>query len=190
MKTTIKKKLINNIIGLAAIGLIGYFIVSKIELAVRYYSEFQEIFLFVLFFEFMEFIIIFLSLILFCIIFWKNSINTRMYEHFKKLSFKNKIFFAWFTIFFAIPNKIVINNKLSNFTTSFIIFLIIVISFTFPIFILFYVIFWINVMESYFFAVLYKERESFKKFLDNKLFENNPTFSKDYFSFFWGNMDS
>ena len=103
-------------------------------------------------------------------IFWGNSTNTVMYEHFKKLSFKNKIFFTWFTIVFAIPNKIIINNKLSNFLTSFIIFLIIVISSIFPIFILFYVIFWISVIESYFFAVLYEERESFKKFIYSKLF--------------------
>ena len=123
-------------------------------------------------------------------IYWRNPINTVMYEHFKKLSFKNKIFFAWFTIIFAIPNKIIINNRLSNFLTSFIIFLIIVISSIFPIFILFYVIFWISVIESYFFAIFYEERESFKKFIDSKLFENNPTFSKDYFSFFWGNMKS
>ena len=187
---TIENKFISCIIGLAIIGLAGYLIVSKFDLAVRYYSQFQEVFLFVAFFEFIDFVIIFLSVILFFIVFWENPINTVMYKHFKKLSFKNKIFFTWFTIVFAIPNKIIINNKLSNFLTSFIIFLIIVVSLTFPIFILFYVIFWVSVIESYFFAVLYNENKSFKKFLDNKLFENNPMFSKDYFSFFWGNMRS
>lgn len=147
-------------------------------------------FFFVLFFEFIEFLTIFLSVILFFIIFWRNPINTLIYNHFKKLSFKNKIFFAWFTLFFAIPNKIMINNKIPNFLTGFVLFLITVVSYVFPFFIVFYILFWINVMESYFFAVLYEGKKFFKDFLDTKLFENNQTFSKDYFSFFWGNMPS
>ena len=184
-----KKKVINYIMGLTTIGLAGYLILQKFKLAGRYYLEFQEIFLFVVYFEFIELIIIFLSFISFFILFWENPIHTRMYKHFQKLSFKNKIFFAWFTIIYAIPNKILINNRLSSFTTSFIIFLILVISYIFPIFSLFYLIFWITVLESYFFAILYKEKEYFKKFIDGKLFVNNLAFGKDYFSFFWGNMD-
>jgi len=174
----------------ATIGLAGgYLILQKIKLAVRYYSEFQEILLFVVYFEFIEFIIIFLSFILFFIFFLGNSINTRMYKHFQKLPFKNKILFTWFTIMYAIPNKMIINNGLSYFTTSFIIFLIIIISYIFPIFSLLYLIFWITVLESYFFAKLYQEKEYFKKFVDGKLFVNNLEFGKDYFSLFWGNMN-
>jgi len=184
-----KNKLIDYITVLTTIKLAGYLILKKFGLVKKYYLEFQEIFLFVVCFELIEFILIFLSFILFFILFWENSINTRMYKHFQKLSFKNKIFFAWFTVIYAIPNKIIINNRLSNFTTSFIIFLILVISYTFPIFSLFYLIFWITVLESYFFAILYKKKDYFKKFIDNKLFEKNLAFGKNYFSFFWGNMD-
>jgi hypothetical protein len=167
-----------------------YVIMSRFKLAVNYYSEFPEVFQFIAFLELLEVVTIFLCIILFFILFWGNSINSLIYKHFKKLSFKNKIFFAWFTIVFAIPNKIIINNKAPNFLTSLIVFLIIVISSIFPIFILFYIIFCLNAMESYFFAMFYEERESFKKFMDSKLFENNLTFSKDYFNFFWGNMRS
>ena len=43
-----------------------------------------------------------------------------------------------------------------------------------------YVIFWINVIQSYLFARLYEGKESFKTLLDTKLFENNQTFNKIY----------
>jgi len=45
------------------------------------------------------------------------------------------------------------------------------------------------VFESYSFAILYKEKVYFKKFIDGKLFVNNLAFGKDYFCFFWGDMD-
>lgn len=44
-------------------------------------------------------------------------------------------------------------------------------------------------IESYFFAIFYKEKVYFRRFIDSKLFTNNLSFSEDYFSFFWGNMD-
>jgi hypothetical protein len=133
---------------------------------------------------------IFLSLVLFSILYWNHSINVLMYSNFKELTFKNKVFFLWFTIFFAIPNRIIINNKVHNFLTGFVIFLILVLSNVFPVCIILYVIFWTSVIESYFFALFYLEKKSFKDFFDGRLFGENQTFSQDYFCFFWGDMAS
>jgi len=37
---------------------------------------------------------------------------------------------------------------------------------------------------------LYESRVSFKKFINSKLFKDNNMFAKEYFSFFWGNVNS
>jgi hypothetical protein len=55
---------------------------------------------------------------------------------------------------------------------------------------LLYIIFWINVLESYFFAMFYESNVSFRKFVNDKLFKGNEVFAKEYFGFFWGNMNS
>lgn len=76
---TIKNKFIGCIIGLAII-----------KLAVRYCSEFQEVLLFVAFFKFVDFVIIFLSVILFFIIFWISVIESYFFAvlYKEKESFK------------------------------------------------------------------------------------------------------
>lgn len=78
---------------------------------------------------------------------WKN--------YFKSLPSFNKIIIIWFTTFYAIPNKLFVNNNLSKFSIALFIFLIIVISNIFAPFILLYILFWIIILESYFFAVVY-----------------------------------
>ena len=110
--------------------------------------------------------------------------------HFKQLPIFNRTLAIWFSIFYAIPNKTFVSNNLSKFSITFFIFLIIVISNVFAPFILLYIIFWINVLESYFFAMFYESNVSFRKFVNNKLFKGNEVFAKEYFSFFWGNMNS
>ena len=177
-------------LGLTTMSLAIYFILKKFGTASAFYNNVQDKVVFLLCFCLIEMITIFFSFFLFFIFFRGNSINTKIVNHVKKIPLINKLFFTWFTIFYAIPNKIIINNNFSSFKTSFIIFLILVTSFLFPIFILFYIIFWISVLQSYFFAVIYSENNYFKNFIDSKLFVNDLSFNKYYFDFFWGNMTS
>jgi hypothetical protein len=118
---------------------------AKFKILVECYLEFQNVFSFLVFLEYVEFFTVFLYTILFFIFYKKNSINTLIYEYFKKLSFKNKNFFAWFIIVFTIPHKIWINNKVLSFLVALMIFLVIALSCVFPVFILFYLVFWILV---------------------------------------------
>jgi hypothetical protein len=162
---------------------------NKIRILIDYVAEFEHILLFVAFYKILEVVAVLLCVILFGLFYRKNfrQIN---FNYYKSLPIKNKFLLIWFTIFFAIPNKILVNNRVPAILTAIIVFLIIVLSSFFPLFILIYVNFWVTVLESYFFAVFYEEKVSFKNFVNRALFQNNAIFAKEYFSFFWGNMNS
>lgn len=163
---------------------------NKLNLIFKYSEEFSSIFIFVLSIEIIELCVIFLSVILFLTLYWNNSIVRNLWNYFKLLPLRNKFFLVWFTVFFAVPNKICVNNKVPLLLTSLLVFSMILVSYIFPIFILLYITFWLTVLESYFFAVVYEDRVSFRNFVNNALFTKNAVFAKEYFSFFWGNMNS
>lgn len=162
----------------------------KLNLISEYVLSCNSFILFILTFEFVEFMVVLIGLLCFGLMYYNHSITAKFKYRFKQLPIFNRILAIWFSIFYAIPNKIFVNNNLSRFSTTFFIFLIIIISNVFAPFILLYVIFWINVLESYFFAMFYESNVSFRKFVNNKLFKGNEVFAKEYFSFFWGNMNS
>jgi hypothetical protein len=162
---------------------------NKIKIFIDYVAEFDHILLFVTFYKVLEIVIVLLSIILFALFYWK-SVRQIDFNYYKSLPIKNKFLLIWFTIFFAIPNKIWVSNKVPSFLTSIVVFLIIVLSNVFPLFILIYINFWVTTLESYFFAVLYEEKITFKNFVNRVLFQSNTIFAKEYFTFFWGNMNS
>jgi hypothetical protein len=162
----------------------------KLNLISEYVLSCNSFILFILTLELVEFIVVLISLLCFGLMYYNHSITAKFKYHFKQLPIFNRILAIWFSIFYAIPNKIFVSNKLSKFSTTFFIFLIILISNVFAPFILLYIIFWINVLESYFFAMFYESNVSFRKFINNKLFKGDDAFAKEYFSFFWGNMNS
>uniref|UniRef100_UPI0030020235 hypothetical protein n=1 Tax=Cocconeiopsis kantsiensis TaxID=3082010 RepID=UPI0030020235 len=162
----------------------------KLNLIIEYALNCNSFILFILILELVEFIVILISFLYFGLMYYNNPITAKLKYHLKQLPIFNKILFIWFSIFYAIPNKIFVNNNLSEFSITFFIFLIIVFSNIFAPFILLYIIFWINVLESYFFAMSYESNVSFREFVNNKLFKENNAFAKEYFSFFWGNMNS
>jgi hypothetical protein len=163
--------------------------VSKKNILISFFLKFGSFFIALTFFEVINFITICLCIIMFLILFHKNSIISILYQHFKKLPFKNKLFFVWFTLNYALPNKILIHNNISNRTVTILTCLILIISNVFPLFVVLYLLFWINIIESYCFAMLYTKKKSFKAFFDNGLFNDNPTLNTVYFEFFWGNMN-
>jgi hypothetical protein len=162
----------------------------KLNLISEYVLSCNSVILFILTLEFVEFIVVLISLLCFGLMYFNHSIIAKFKCHFKQLPIFNRILVIWFSIFYAIPNKIFVSNNLSKFSITFFIFLILVISNVFTPFILLYIIFWINVLESYFFAMSYESNISFRKFVNNKLFKGDDAFAKEYFSFFWGNMNS
>ena len=162
----------------------------KLNLISEYVLSCNSFILFILTLEFVEFIVVLIGLLCFGLMYYNHSITAKIKYHFKQLPVFNRILAIWFSIFYAIPNKIFVSNNLSKFSTTFFIFLIILISNVFVPFILLYIIFWINVLESYFFAIFYESNISFRKFVNNKLFKGDDAFAKEYFSFFWGNMNS
>ena len=162
----------------------------KLNLIREYVLSCNSFILFILTLEFVELIAVLISLLYFGLMYYNHSMTAKFKYHFKQLLIFNRTLAIWFSIFYAIPNKTFVSNNLSKFSITFFIFLIIVISNVFAPFILLYIIFWINVLESYFFAMFYESNVSFRKFVNNKLFKGNEVFAKEYFSFFWGNMNS
>jgi hypothetical protein len=163
---------------------------KKILVLINYVKEFDTIFLFVIFYQVLEVVIVLLSIIIFILFYWRNFRKISFNKSILSLPLKNKFVLVWFTLFFAIPNKILVNNRIPSSITAIIVFLIILVSNFFPVFILIYVNFWITVLESYFFAVFYEEKISFKIFVNRTLFQSNTVLAKEYFTYFWGNTYS
>ena len=162
----------------------------KLKLISEFFISCNSFIKFILIFEFVEFMVVFIGFLYFNLVYYNHSMTLKCRSYFKQLPIYNKILAIWFSIVFAIPNKIFVNNKLNKFVVTFSILLIIIISNVFAPFILLYIIFWVLVLESYFFAVFYEDNISFRNFINNNLFNGNSQFAKEYFNFFWGNMRS
>ena len=52
---------------------------NKIKIVINYFSQFPDVLLFAMFFEFTELYVVFLSIIFFLIIFYKDSINSNLF---------------------------------------------------------------------------------------------------------------
>nr|QYB23129.1 hypothetical protein [Nitzschia traheaformis] len=163
---------------------------SKLKLTSEFFTSCNSFIKFILIFEFVEFTVVFIGFLYFNLVYYNHPMTLKYRSYFEKLPIFNKILAIWFSIVFAIPNKIFINNKLNKFVVTLSIILLIMISNVFPPFILLYIIFWLLVLESYFFAVFYEDNISFRNFINNNLFNGDSQFAKEYFSFFWGNMKS
>ena len=162
----------------------------KYNLIIEYILSCNTLVLFVAIFQFIDFLVVLIGFFCFGLMYRNYSIVAKFKDRFAKLPIFNRVLAIWFSIFYAIPNKIFVNNTLSKLSVTLSIFLIIVISNFFAPFILLYIIFWMSVLESYFFAIYYEKNVSFRKFVNNKLFKGDDAFAKEYFSFFWGNIDS
>jgi hypothetical protein len=113
----------------------------KLNLIIEAVLSSNSFILFIITLELVEFIIVLISLLYFGLMYYNHSITAKLKYHFKQLSIFNKISAIWFSIFYAIPNKIFVSNNLSKFSITFFIFLIIVLSNAFAPFILLYIIF-------------------------------------------------
>ena len=111
----------------------------------------------------------------------------------KELPFYRRQSLIVFTLFFAIPNKILINNGIKGLTLFVLTLILFSIGYFYePLIYIFYVMYLVLLCESWLFAIFYESRTSFtklvNKFLFNTLQEETP-FSREYFTFFWGNMN-
>lgn len=162
----------------------------KLKLIWEFFLSCNSFIQFVLIFEFFEFMVVFIGFLYFYLVYYNHSMILKFMSYFKQLPIYNKILTIWFSVIFAIPNKIFVNNGLNKFVITFSIFLVVIISHVFVPFILLYIMFWVLVLESYFFAVAYENNISFRNVINNNLFNGNSQFAKEYFNFFWGNMRS
>lgn len=162
----------------------------KFKLISEFFISCNNFIKFIIILEFVELMVVFIGFLYFNLLYYNHPMTLKCRSYFRQLPISNKILAIWFSIFFAIPNKIFVNNKLNKFVITFSIFLIIIISNVFTPFILLYIIFWVLVLESYFFAIFYENKISFRNFINNNLFNGNSQFAKEYFDFFWGNMRS
>ena len=122
------------------------------------------------------------------LIYYNHSVTAKLKDLFKQLPVYSKITVILFSIFFAIPNKIFINNSQNKLLTAFLILLITILSNVFASFILLYISFWVNVLGSFIFAISYEDEEdvSFKEGINKELFNEDENFAEEYFHFFWG----
>lgn len=140
--------------------------------------------------QFVEWIVNLIGLLLFGLIYYNHLIMVKFKDYFKQLPVLNRVIVTWFTVCFSISNKIYVNNNVSKPIVSCFTFLLLVISHIFFPCIVLWVIFWIIVLESWFFAIVYTNFSSVRNFINDKLFKGNDAFAKEYFRFFWGDMTS
>lgn len=111
----------------------------------------------------------------------------------KKLLFYCRQSLILFTVFFAISNRILINNGIKGFTLFVLTLILFSIGYFYEPFIyIFYVMYLVLLCESWLFAIFYKSITSFTKLVNKFLFntlEEETLFSREYFTFFWGNMN-
>jgi hypothetical protein len=151
----------------------------------------KETVAFYLLFELCEFIFVFFSVIIFYVYYNKNSEFLSLLHKFTHIKLKHKILLFVFTISFAIPTKIYINNKLSvSLTTLILLFFVNFGFYVFLPFVIIYPIFTLLAVENYVFAILYENKSFFKNSVDSALFQKDKKFAEEYFQFFWGNMSS
>ena len=130
-------------------------------------------------------IFVYISVFIYTLKYRTHPMSLKCIAYFKDLPIYNKFVFICFTIFCAIPNKIYVNNGIHGFFVSFSIFLIIVLAHIFPVLILLYVMFWIFVLDSYFFELAYQSSHVYKNFVNKQLFNGDIKFAKKYFAFFF-----
>ena len=95
-----------------------------------------------------------------------------------------------FTVLLAIPNKIFINHNFNNYLVRIFVILLFLLTKISPFFIFPLAFYLILTVESLVIAFLYESKsKTFKTHLDRILFSGNQKFAKQYFEFFWGNMD-
>jgi len=109
-----------------------------------------------------------------------------------KLPLFNKIALLGFTHFFAIPNKVLVNNQMNKFLLFFVsLTCLLLIIYVDPFLYCFYVVYIFLVFESWLFAVTYETLPAFTKKVNQLLFNVSTiesSITNEYFSFFWGNM--
>ena len=160
----------------------------KIEIISGFLETCGSVAQFSLLFYVVDQIVVFIGFLIYTLKYKTHPMSLKCIAYFKDLPIYNKFVFICFTIFCAIPNKIYVNNGINGFFVSFSIFLLIVLSHIFPALILIYLMFWVLVAESYFFALAYESISVYRNFINKHLFNGDTKFAKEYFSFFWGNM--
>ena len=101
---------------------------EKLKLIFEFFVSCNSFIKFILIFDFVEFMVIFIGFLYFNLVYYNHPMIIKCRAYFKQLPIYNKILAIWFSIVFAIPNKIFVNNKLDKFVVTFSIFLIILIS--------------------------------------------------------------
>lgn len=130
--------------------------------------------------------IIFFLLFKFTDYFWPFSI---ILSKLKKLNFLNKLRVFFFTLFFSIPNKLLVNHSVNSSFEFVLLFLIFLYVSIIPMYIFFVFYYFFLIVESYLFATAYKTNEFFRSLVVYFLFNNDKLLADIYFSFFWGNMN-
>ena len=160
----------------------------KLEMVINFIENCDTAIQFTLLLSVIYQFFVYISIFIYTLKYRTHRMNLKCIAYFKDLPIYNKFVFICFTIFCAIPNKIYVNNGIHGFFVSFSIFLIIVLAHIFPVLILLYIMFWIFVLDSYFFAIAYQSISIYSNFVNKQLFNGDTQFSKEYFDFFWGNM--
>jgi hypothetical protein len=102
------------------------------------------------------------------------------------IPFSKKIVFLFFLVFFAIPNKIWVNNKMGRFVHFFLHFFTYLLSIMFPLFILVFLLRLLYVLDSLLFNYCFEYLSIFKRFILNYVFVNDEIFCQKCVTFFYG----
>ena len=109
-------------------------------------------------------------------------------EKFRTLPLKNQITLFLFTISIAVPNKVLVNNSIKTIYLYFLTLFYLFLGFIEPLLWIIFIQYFFIACFSLVFAHFYETFDWFKNQVDILFFEGDISLSKQYFSFFWGNM--
>ena len=119
-----------------------------------------------------------------------KEICSNFKKQFDSLPAKKKIWIMSFTLYFAIPNRIYVYSQPSAVFIGLIIFFLTSLTLVFQSSLILFIFSILGfTVQSFVISQCYKKIPFFRNTVNDKLFDNNLEFSKNYFDFFYGNMD-
>jgi len=154
------------------------------------FNQEDSFYLLFLVFELLETLTILFSIFYF---FLKHYLDAENREFFsiltnfsKKLTLSRKIVFFIFIFTFAIPNKVIINNKMGFITQTITNFGTMVLCSISPLFVICFAIKIKFILESYIFGHVCTHSPAIRAFVVSHFFNNDQEVAEIVFSFFWG----
>ena len=137
-------------------------------------------------------ILVYVGVAIFVMFIWRRNkdVCIKLKRKFDLLPFKKKIWITSFTITFAVPNRVYVYSQPGIIFTGVIVFISVTLCWIIQSSLLLFAFSILGItVQSFVTATLYKKIPFFRKTINDKMFDNDLEFAKDFFDFFYGNID-